>query len=52
MLYEWKIKAFGVLVKVGKYELEDYEGNTKPVVDPTYKEAVSIYLATGEIITA
>ena len=49
MLYEWKIKSYAYLVKIGRYELEEVEGSTKPVVEESYRTAVAIYLATGEI---
>ena len=48
-MYSWKIKSYAYLVKVGRYDLEPIEGSTKPVVEESYREAVAIYLATGEI---
>lgn len=49
MLYEWKIKSYAYLVKIGRYELEPVEENTKSVVEESYRTPVALYLATGEI---
>lgn len=49
MLYEWKIKSYSYLVKIGRYELEPTDGNTKYVVEEKYRTAVALYLATGEV---
>lgn len=42
ILYSWKIKSYAYLVKIGRYDLEQVEEN--------YREAVAMYLATGEIV--
>jgi hypothetical protein len=47
MLYSWKIKAYAVLVKAEKWDLQPVEGSLKPVVEEKYRNAVSEYLATG-----
>lgn len=49
MLYAWKIKSYAYLVKIERYELEPIEGSTKTVVEESYRTAVALYLATGEI---
>ncbi|WP_199228962.1 CD1375 family protein [Sporanaerobacter acetigenes] len=49
MIKSWKVKAYAVLVKAERWELEDYEGNTLPVVSEEYKIPVAEYLATGEL---
>lgn len=49
MLYEWKIKSYAYLVKIGKYKLETVEENTQTVVEESYRTPVALYLATGEI---
>lgn len=49
MLYSWKIKSYAYLVRVERYDLEPVEGSTKPVVEESYRTAVALYLATGEI---
>jgi hypothetical protein len=49
MLYAYKIKAYAYLVKVGRYDLEPVEGSTLPVVEESYRDAVALYLATGEV---
>lgn len=50
VLKPWKVKAYAVLVKAEKWELEDYEGNTLQVVPEEYMLSVAQYLATGELI--
>jgi len=50
MLYEWKIKSYAYLVKIGRYELEEVEGSARPVVQESYRTAVAIYLEAGEIL--
>lgn len=49
MLYAWKIKSYAYLVKIERYELEPIEGSEKAVVEESYRTAVALYLATGEI---
>lgn len=49
MIKLWKVKAYAVLVKAEKWELEDLEGNTLPVVPENYIIAVAEFLATGEL---
>ncbi|WP_313756209.1 hypothetical protein [Tissierella sp.] len=49
IIKSWKVKAYEVLVKVGKPELEDHEGNTLPVVCKDYVIAAAELLGTGEL---
>lgn len=44
-LKSWKVKAYGVLVKAEKWDLEPVEGSSKNVVPEDYKLAVAEYLA-------
>ncbi|MCT4660308.1 MAG: CD1375 family protein [Tissierellales bacterium] len=48
-LYSWKIKAYAYLVKVDRYSIEEIEGSNKPIVDENYRDAVALYLATGQL---
>ncbi|MDU5080216.1 CD1375 family protein [uncultured Tissierella sp.] len=48
MIKPWKVKAYAVLVKAKKWELEDYEGNVLSVVPEEYKIAVAEYLVESE----
>ena len=44
-LKSYLITAYAVLVRVGKWDLEEVEGSTKRVVPEAYREAVAEYLA-------
>jgi len=41
---QWKIKAYGVLVKAERWDLEPIEGSVKDVVPEDYRLAVAEYL--------
>lgn len=43
------IVSYGVLVKAGRWNLEQIEGEEKPLVPEEYRVSVALYLATGEI---
>ncbi|WMM26646.1 CD1375 family protein [Tissierella sp. MB52-C2] len=49
MIKPWKVKAYAVLVKAEKWELENYEGNILPVIPEEYVIVVAEFLATGEL---
>ncbi len=45
----WKVKAYGVVVKAEKWDLEPIEGSIKEVVPEDYRVVVAEYMLTGEI---
>lgn len=45
MLKRYLIVSYAILVKVGKWNLEEVEGEEKPVVPADYQIAVAEYLA-------
>lgn len=44
-LKSWKVKAYGVLVKAEKWDLEPVLNSTKNIVPEEYRLAVAEYLA-------
>ena len=44
MLKRYLIVCYAILVKAGKWNLEEVEGETKPVVPSDYRLAVAEYL--------
>lgn len=53
-LKKYLVVSYGILVKAGKWSLEEIEGENKPVVPNNYTLAVAEYLATQgqSVITA
>jgi hypothetical protein len=47
MLKRYLIVSFGILVKAGRWNLEEVEGEEKPVVPEIYRIPVAEYL-TGQ----
>lgn len=45
MIYDWKVKSYAYLVKIGRYDLYPTEGSNRPVVEESYREPVAVYLA-------
>ena len=46
MLKKYLIVSYGVLVKAGKWNLEEVEGEDKPIVPQEYVIVVAEYLAS------
>ncbi|MGJ0848202.1 CD1375 family protein [Tissierella praeacuta] len=45
MLKRYLVVSYGILVKAGKWNLEEVEGEEKPLVPQGYQIAVAEYLA-------
>lgn len=45
MLKKYLVVSYGILVKAGRWNLEEIEGEDKPVVPSDYTIAVAEYLA-------
>ena len=45
MLKRYLVVSYGILVKAGKWNLEEVEGEEKPIVPEDYRVAVAEYLA-------
>ena len=45
MIKKYLVVCYGILVKSGKWNLEEVEGETKPIVPSEYTIAVAEYLA-------
>lgn len=45
MLKKYLIVSYGILVKAGRWNLEEIEGESKPIVPADYTIAVAEYLA-------
>ncbi|CAK7084070.1 CD1375 family protein [Tissierella sp.] len=45
MLKRYLIVSYGILVKAGRWNLEEVEGENKPLVPQEYQIAVAEYLA-------
>ena len=45
MLKRYLIVSYAILIKAGKWNLEEVEGETKPLVPENYRISVAEYLA-------